>query len=230
MAISRTMPAALAGGRSRHRIRRRSRRTHPWQVAAALCLLAGLLLIDAFAYGMWKGVAEEERLTKAWTHEIITRIDTSTKAPQGIDTSLQHPVNGVDFAIRVPKLHYFAAVKEGTDSGILYASPGHYPATKWPGSPGTVGVAAHNVYWIDFPQLARGDEVDIETRYGLYRYMVTGSEIVNPDNRTVLVPNSNGYPLTLTTCWPLWAGAFARQRYVVFADQIWPVPVKPDHS
>jgi hypothetical protein len=45
---------------------------------------------------------------------------------------------------------------------------------------------------------------------------------VNPDNKAVLVPDAPGYHLTLTTCWPLWAGAFAKQRYIIFTDQYWP--------
>jgi len=100
----------------------------------------------------------------------------------------------------------------------------------WPGDPGTIGVAAHNVYWINFPQLAKGDEIDVETRYGLFRYRMTGSQIVNPDNRSVLVPYSDGYKLTLTTCWPLWAGAFAKQRYVIFAEQVWPIPIRHSYT
>jgi sortase A len=89
-----------------------------------------------------------------------------------------------------------------------------------------VAIAAHNVYWINFPQLVNGDEVEIETRYGLFRYRVTGSQVVNPDNRTILVPDADGYHLTLTTCWPLWAGAFAKQRYVIFTEQVWPVTTR----
>jgi sortase A len=133
------------------------------------------------------------------------------------------PVNGVDFAIRVPRLGYYSAVKEGVDLAVLYSSPGHYPETPWPGQAGMVGVAAHNVYWIDFPQLAKGDEVDLETRYGTFKYAVTGSRIVNPDDRTILVQGP-GRHLTLTTCWPTWAGSFATQRYVIFTDQVYPVP------
>ena len=64
----------------------------------------------------------------------------------------------------------------------------------------------------------------------IYRYRVTGSEVVNPDNRSVLVPDANGFHLTLTTCWPLWAGAFATQRYVIFTDQVWPVPIRPGYT
>jgi len=191
-----------------------------------LSMLVGLVLLGSFAYGMLSGVHEQQRLNQVWRGEIGTRLP----APKSVDPALKHPVNGVDFAIRIPRLGYFAAVKEGIDAGVLYSGPGHYPTTMWPGDPGTVGVAAHNVYWINFPQLTKGDEIEVETRYGVYRYRMTGSEVVNPDNRTVLVPYSDGYRLTLTTCWPLWAGAFATQRYVIFAQQVWPVPIRPGYT
>lgn len=203
---------------------------HPLAVLWSACLVAGLFLLGSFAYGMWHGVAEQHRLNQTWTNQAWTYDIGIRKAPKGIDPSLQRPVNGVDFALRIPKLNYFAAVKEGVDSGVLYSSPGHYPSTMWPGKAGTVGVAAHNVYWINFPQLGNGDEIDVETRYGLYRYRVVSGKIVNPHDRTVLVSNSGGHHLTLTTCWPLWAGAFATQRYVIFADQFWPVPVRSGYN
>jgi sortase A len=189
------------------------------------CMVIGLYLLGNFAYGMWGGVREQQHLNQVWSGEIRARPPATP-----VDPALKQPVNGVDFAIRIPKLDYYAAVKEGVSAGVLYASPGHYPTTVWPGDPGMVGVAAHNVYWINFPQLTKGDEIDVETRYGIYRYRVTGSEIVNPDNRSVMVPGANGFHLTLTTCWPLWAGAFATQRYVIFTDQVWPVPIRPGYT
>jgi sortase A len=67
------------------------------------------------------------------------------------------------------------------------------------------------------------DEIGIQTRYGTFRYRVTGSRIVNYDDRTVVLAHAPGYHLVLTTCWPLWAMGFATQRYVIFADQVYPV-------
>jgi sortase A len=189
-------------------------------------VIVGLFLILTFVYGMGHGYVEQQHLNQRW----LAEVDAPQTAPPAVDPSLQHPVDGIDFAIRVPRLGYFAAVREGVDSANLYSGPGHYPTTVWPGSDGVVGVAAHNVYWIDFPQLQRNDEVDLETRYGIYRYHVTGARIVNPDDRTVLVPAANGHHLTLTTCWPLWAGAFATQRYVIFAVQFSPAPVLRTYS
>ena len=192
------------------------------RLAGYLCLAAGLVLIGAFVYGMVGGVLQARSDTATWTRQLA-----DTPPPQAPPSqppvNLMQPVNGVDFAIRVPKLGYHAAVREGVGLGILYSGPGHYSETPWPGQAGMVGVAAHNVYWIDFPQLVNGDEVDLETRYGTFRYAVTGSRIVQPDDRTILVQGP-GKHLTLTTCWPTWAGSFATQRYVIFTDQVYPVP------
>jgi sortase A len=199
------------------------------RVVWLLCLFAGLFLLANFGYGMVSGFSEQQHLTQQWQaemrmHPLAPQQVTDPPPVPQIDPALKQPKDGIDFAIRVPKLNYFSAVKEGVDAGALYSSPGRYPSTVWPGEQGLVAVAAHNVYWINFPQLASGDEVDLETRYGLFRYRVTGSQVVNPDNRTIIVPDADGYHLTLTTCWPIWAGAFAKQRYVIFTEQVWPVP------
>jgi sortase A len=223
MEMGHSIPAALGG---------RPRRLHPMRALWLLCVVVGLVLIGNFAYGMYSGVNEQQRLNAQWQAEMRAHLPAAQQSPLStspagqIDPALKQPKDGIDFAIRVPKLNYFAAVREGIDSGVLYSGPGRYPSTVWPGDSGIVGVAAHNVYWINFPQLARGDDVDVETRYGLFRYRVTGSQVVNADNRTVLVPDADGYHLTLTTCWPIWAGAFAQQRYVIFTEQVWPVPPK----
>jgi len=176
---------------------------------------------------MWHGFDEQQQLDQQWQEQIG---GASFTPPAGLNLSLQHPVKGIDFAIRVPRLRYFAAVREGVDTGVLYSGPGHYPGTVWPGDQGTVAVAAHNVYWINFPQLKNGDEIDLETRYGTFRYRVTGNRIVNPDNRTIVVPSEPGHHLVLTTCWPLWAGAFATQRYVIFASQFYPRVADPTYN
>jgi sortase A len=219
MAIGRTLPAASSPPPHRIRLLR---------AASLACLLVGLLLILTFAYGMWHGYSEQQQLNQEWQHEMGSGTQI---APAGtLDRKLQHPVKGIDFAIRVPKLKYSAAVREGIDTTILYSGPGHYPGTVWPGDQGTVGVAAHNVYWINFPQLKARDEIDIQTRYGTFKYRVTSSKVVNPDDRTVVVTDAPGYHLVLTTCWPLWAGAFATQRYVIFAEQFDPKVVTPSYK
>lgn len=131
------------------------------------------------------------------------------------------PVDGVAFSIDIPTLGYRATVLEGVDDSVLERGPGHYPSTSWPGQQGTVGVAAHNVYWMNFGQLKPGDLVEIQTRRAVYDYRITGSRVTDPGDRTVLVRGGE-HRLALTTCYPLWAGAFATQRLVFFATQLRP--------
>lgn len=204
----------------------RIRSLDPLRVTALLFITAGALLIVSFFYTTSLEVAQQQRQDAAWKAQVYVPIDP----PAVVTPNLKQPVNGVDFAIVIPKLRYFATVREGVSPAVLYSGPGHYPETRWPGDPGTVGVAAHNVYWINVPELQPGDQLELQTRYGTYRYRVTGTRIVNPSDTSVLIPDELGYHLTLTTCWPLWAGAFATKRYVIFSDQVWPLTVKPGNA
>jgi len=196
----------------------RPRRDLALRLTGLVSVLAGITLLGVFAMGTVTGIRQSKAVTATWRQQLaVAPAPVVAELPP--PPNLMQPVDGVDFALRVPKLAYFAAVREGVDSTILYSGPGHYGQTPWPGQVGVVGVAAHNVYWIDFPRLAGGDEIDLETRYGTFRYAVTGSRIVEPDDLTILV-QAPGHHLVLTTCWPIWAGSFATQRYIVFADQL----------
>jgi sortase A len=129
------------------------------------------------------------------------------------------PVNGVAFHMAVPAIHYSSAVVEGVTLQNLESGPGHYPTTAWPGERGTVGIAAHNVYWLAFSQLRPGDLVVVRTQRVVVTYKITSTKVTEPNDLTVLAPTKS-HRLALTTCYPLWAGAFATQRYILFATQV----------
>ncbi len=172
---------------------------------------AGLLLVlycaSAFGAAAWRQHGDEAR----W-HQILAA------GPGHVEraSAAAAPVDGIDFRLLVPTVGYDAVVREGVGLDVLATGPGHYPGSAWPGQAGTVGIAAHNVFWIRFDQLRAGDELDVETRYGTFRYRLTGTQVVSPDDLSVLHPVP-GRQLTLTTCWPLWAGQFANQRLAIFA-------------
>ena len=188
-------------------------------------LSLGLLLVLLFVADLGYASRREAQLTERFHQQVAAlppppSATTPVQAGPAVDP---HPVDGVDFVIKVSKIGYEAAVQEGVADSILAGGPGHYETTAWPGQAGNVGVAAHNVYWIRFNDLTAGDSVVLQTRWGDYTYRVTGKQIVNPDNREVLAPTSHDQ-LTLTTCWPLWAGAFATQRLIIFGEQVDPAP------
>ena len=199
----------------------RRERSRFLRLLAFLLLVSGLGLVAGALIAIGYAINHQYQLNQHW-QQTIASAPPPRQAKEPPPASMLHPVNGVDFAIRVPKIDYFAAVQEGVSSNILDIGPGHYPETKWPGQVGTVGVAAHNTYWLKFADLKAGDAVILETRYGTFRYRVTGTRLVLPDDRTVLVPNTRDRRLTLTTCWPLWAGAWATQRLIIFTVEVSP--------
>jgi LPXTG-site transpeptidase (sortase) family protein len=206
--------------------RRRGGRRLPILVGRGLVIL-GLLSLIAFTADFALGLWQQQQLNETWHRQQLAAAATAPPARGGEHSTGPaidpRPVDGVDFGLRVPRIGYEAAVAEGTDANVLAGGPGHYPEMAWPGQRGNVGVAAHNVYWIQFNDLQPGDRIVLQSRWGDYTYQVTAKRIVMPDDRTVLV--QTGPPrLTLTTCWPLWAGAFANQRLVIFADQVDPSP------
>jgi sortase A len=140
-------------------------------------------------------------------------------APDVPAAPAQTPVDGVWFEMRVPAIGYSGVVRQGVGLNVLDGGPGHYPTTPWPGQAGNVGVAGHNTFWLSFSHLRSGDRVEIQTQHGLYVYQITGSKVVSPTDRSVLAATSDNR-LTLTTCYPLWAGAYATQRLIFSAREI----------
>jgi len=147
---------------------------------------------------------------------VIPSASTPGPKPAAIAPRTVGPIDGYSFVLRIPVIGYSALVHQGVGAGVLATGPGHYPTTPWPGARGNIGVAAHNVYWLSFNRLRVGDQVQIVTQHGVYVYQITGSWVTSPTDRTVLVPTSDNR-LTLTTCYPLWAGAFATKRLIFSA-------------
>lgn len=144
---------------------------------------------------------------------------TMAPAPAATRPAVTGPIDGATFEMIVPSIGYRALVREGVGSNVLAVGPGHYASTPWPGQPGNVGVAGHNTYWLSFNRLRIGDRVVIRTQHGLYEYVITTTRVADPNDRTILTPTEDSQ-LTLTTCYPLWAGAFATKRLIFTAREI----------
>src|SRR5215472_11061662 len=115
----------------------------------------------------------------------------------------------------IPSLNYSAIVLEGTSEAVLANGPGHFIGTAYPGEPATMIVSGHNTFMLSLPNLKKGAQVIFTDPDGRFVYVIDGSKIIDPSQRLALGPT--GQPLLdLTTCWPIWAGAFATQRLVIF--------------
>jgi sortase A len=197
--------------------------------AGSIAFLAGLTLLLTSLAPMFVQRSDSATVVAPLAAPVTTALGPSVAVapspsipgpkPATIAQPPDTPVDGVSFEMRIPVLGYGAMVHQGVSLNILARGPGHYPTTAWPGQPGNVGVAAHNVYWLSLNRLKAGDRVEIQTQHGLYTYEITGSKVTDPNDRTVLAATSDDR-LTLTTCYPLWAGALATKRLIFFAREI----------
>jgi sortase A len=120
--------------------------------------------------------------------------------------------------IEIPRLKLSALAREGDDDRTLDLAVGHLPGTALPGEPGNAAFAAHrDTFFRPLRRIHDGDVVVVTTPRGKFRYLVTSTEIVKPEDVSVL--NASGTPtLTLVTCYPFNFIGSAPQRFIVRAD------------
>jgi sortase A len=185
-------------------------------ISGWILILAGCAMLAVALAPVVGGAIAQRQAQVRWAAELArTAPAGGAEAGRG---GLRRPVDGLDFKLSVPRASYSEVVREGVGLDVLAVGPGHYPQSAWPGQRGTVGLAAHNVYWLRLGDLVAGDLIVLDTRYGSFRYRVTGTRVVSPADTWVLRPEPDRQ-LTLTTCWPLWAGEFATRRLAIFARQ-----------
>ena len=124
--------------------------------------------------------------------------------------------------LQIPRLGLAVPVLEGSDGDPLEHGAGHIPYTAFPGHHGNAGIAAHRDTCFRALRFIRpNDDIVITTPAGSYDYVVSGTEIVGPDEGRVLArtPTKN---LTLVTCFPFFYSGDAPQRFIVHASAYTP--------
>jgi LPXTG-site transpeptidase (sortase) family protein len=122
--------------------------------------------------------------------------------------------------LTAPTIALTATVLEGTDDRTLARAAGHIEDTALPGENGNVGIAGHRDTIFRPVRLIKvGDPIVITTADHVYRYRVTKTSIVGPQDVYVLDPA--GHPtLTLVTCYPFTFIGHAPKRFIVSADLV----------
>lgn len=119
----------------------------------------------------------------------------------------------------VPRLNLSTPVIEGDDEETLEHAAGHLPDTPMPWQRGNSAIAAHrDGLFRPLKDLKIGDEIRFRTTGDEFRYRVTKTMIVQPDDVSVLQPRS-GTTLTLITCYPFYYVGSAPKRFIVYAQR-----------
>ena len=152
----------------------------------------------------------------------------STAAPVTTEAPLppfsEHPSIGSPVArLKIPSIGLNWIVVEGVGAKPLRDGPGHFPETPMPGQFGNAAIAGHRTTFGapfgDIDAVKPGDEITATTPAGEFVYLVTGSQIVNPNEYGAVIPTTDTTraTLTLVSCHPEYT---AKQRIIVFADLV----------
>jgi len=122
--------------------------------------------------------------------------------------------------LEAPTVKMSATVLEGSDDGTLSRGAGHIEDTPFPGQPGNVGIAGHrDTVFRPLRNIKVGDPMQLTTSDRLYRYKISKTVIVGPDDVYVLDPTKEP-TLTLVTCYPFDFVGHAPKRFIVQAQLV----------
>ncbi len=151
-----------------------------------------------------------------------TKIEIAKLDRPAITSAVYTPVKlgEVIGIITIPKLSETYPIVQGTDDKSLKAGVGHYVNSVMPGVKDNTVLAGHrDTVFSKIGKLKIGDFIVIKTSSGTFNYSVTGTRIVQANDKTVIVPTPTA-TLTLSTCYPFYYIGSAPDRYIVSAKLV----------
>lgn len=156
------------------------------------------------------------------TTSTVTTTTIDSPAIVGAPKPAAGTAAGVIGHISIPSIGLDWNIYEGTDLSVLNNGPGHYSHAPKPCRAGNAAIAGHRTtHGAPFNKLdllKAGDVINITTPAGDCTYKYLRTEIVSPNNISVVMPKDNGAnELTLTACHPKGSAA---QRIVVTSSLV----------
>lgn len=167
----------------------------------------GICCLGIFAYETVEARRFQAEQASAFEREARMRISRTVVTPGDLVGMLD-----------VPRLQMSTPVIEGDDTSTLRRAVGHLPDTPMPWHTGNSAIAGHrDGLFRPLKNVKIGDEIRFRTTREEFRYRVTKTTIVEPDDLSVLAPRSDRATLTLITCYPFHYVGPAPKRFVVHA-------------
>lgn len=144
--------------------------------------------------------------------DVVYQDYSSDITEASVPTEVSAPTKAGDVMclLKIPRINLEEAVREGTTPNVLSSALGHVVNTALPGEDGNCCIAGHRnyvfgKYFNRLNEIEKGDYIEIETSYVTYKYEVTGIEVVEPEEISVL-DYAEGNNITLITCTPFMIG------------------------
>lgn len=122
--------------------------------------------------------------------------------------------------IEIPGVGINAVVVQGDSNDVLRHAVGHVPGTPFPGQSGNIALAGHrDTIFRPLRKIGTGDLIALKTDTGMFRYRVTSTKVVPPNDVGVLKSRGRN-EITLVTCYPFYYVGHAPDRFIVRAEQV----------
>jgi len=120
--------------------------------------------------------------------------------------------------LEIPKIKSELAIVEGTDPDDLKKGVGHYEGSFYPGENGQIVLSGHrDTVFRRLGELEIGDILKMRMPAGDYEYEITGTKIVDADDRSIITLQNDEEELIVTTCYPFSYIGNAPDRYIIYA-------------
>lgn len=207
---------------------------------AALSLVAIVLGVSCIGFALMKigassvQIADIHRDNDSILYALSISPNRLTDRVDSIDTDVPNEVSYTDGnlypvypnvgdyigSLSIPALELELPIYQGTDDDELEKGVGHFLQSVLPGEMDNCVLSGHRTTVFNtLGELEIGDRLTVQTSAGTFTYEVTGTRIVDKDDKTVIVPTDHAV-LTLTTCYPFVYIGSAPDRFIVSADLV----------
>lgn len=181
---------------------------------------AAILLIAVAAAVLLRG--GQEPAAPSSSAPAATPVPTPTPVPATVDLAATggYPQPGDKLGrISIEGAQVDCDLYYGDSNAEFDKGAGLYTGTGIPGEGRTIISGAHtNTYYRDLESVEEGDEILVSTRYGDYKYRVTGTRVATDTDTTAYDLEADHENLVLYTCYPFGTTQYTDERYFVYAD------------
>jgi len=241
LSLSSSAPTGSAAAEERRSLSARALRV----LAVVVIAAGGLALIDAGVTLVWQepvsaliATLRQDRLGEQLRkverapatpaeRRTLASLDDQRRRIAFLARELQRhtPVGSPIGRIVIPRIGASFVMVDGTSTQALESGPGIYPATAFPGIPGTTAIAGHRTTYLapfrHIDALRSGSRIELQMPYAHFTYTVVGQRVVEPTDVQAAVAKVGYTRLVLSACTPLFSAA---KRLLVYARLTRTVP------
>lgn len=189
--------------------------------------IAAVILVTAVAALLLKGNKEEAPVpssSEPVSQSAPAPTPTPTPKPTTVDLAATggYPEQGDKLgSISIEGTQVDCDLYYGDSTAEFDKGAGLYTGAGIPGEGRTIISGAHtNTYYRDLESVEEGDEILVTTRYGEYKYRVTGMQVSTDSDTTAYDLDADHENLVLYTCYPFGATQYTEQRYFVYGELV----------